>query len=153
MYSYSVTIEVNPPGAAPVLTHEQLWKGLVMKAENAVSFEAADSWEVRERLEDGLIVDAVIAGRRVTEGIALSPRVQVKYEHVTGGMRGWAADIISEDGSGKLLFTSAFAVTFPDAPDESDEERARGDAMKARLGETVLGALRVIRGLAGANKI
>ena len=38
MYTLSFAVEVNPEGATPVLTAEQVWKGLEMKAENAVPF-------------------------------------------------------------------------------------------------------------------
>ncbi len=38
MYSLSYAIEVNPSGASPVLSAEQVWKGLEMKANNAVPF-------------------------------------------------------------------------------------------------------------------
>jgi hypothetical protein len=33
-YSIAITRPVNPPGAVPVLTEEQVWKGLEYKARN-----------------------------------------------------------------------------------------------------------------------
>jgi hypothetical protein len=38
MYTLSVAVDVNPPGATPRLTQDQVWRGLVIKAENAVLF-------------------------------------------------------------------------------------------------------------------
>lgn len=33
-YATAHTVPVNPPGASPVLTEEQVWKGLEYKARN-----------------------------------------------------------------------------------------------------------------------
>ena len=36
--SFAVSRRVNPPGATPVLTEEQVWKGLGIKARNPMTF-------------------------------------------------------------------------------------------------------------------
>jgi hypothetical protein len=38
MYALSVSVDVNRPNASPRLSQEQVWRGLVMKAENALPF-------------------------------------------------------------------------------------------------------------------
>ena len=38
MYALSYAIPVNPAGVEPRLTREQVWRGLEMKAENAMPF-------------------------------------------------------------------------------------------------------------------
>ena len=41
MYAVSLSVDINPAGTEPLLTREQGWAGLVMKAENAVPFVLA----------------------------------------------------------------------------------------------------------------
>ncbi len=38
MYTLSVAVDVNPPGVTLRLSQEQVWRGLMIKAENAVLF-------------------------------------------------------------------------------------------------------------------
>ena len=52
MYTLSVAVDVNPPGVTPRLTQDQVWRGLMMKAENAVLFvPRMQSCTVLERWE------------------------------------------------------------------------------------------------------
>ena len=44
MYTLSVAIDVNPPGVTPRLSQEQVWRGLMIKAENAVLFVPRTHW-------------------------------------------------------------------------------------------------------------
>ena len=51
MHAVSLSIPVNPPGAEPRLTRDEVWRGLVMKAENAVPFvPGMTRCEIVERL-------------------------------------------------------------------------------------------------------
>ena len=68
MYTLSVAIEVNPPGVTPRLTQSQVWRGLVMKGENAVPFvPRMQACEVLERYPDGLLREVVNDGNRFRE--------------------------------------------------------------------------------------
>jgi hypothetical protein len=48
------TAPVNPPGAAPLLSHAQMWKGHEYKAEYPQPFVPVSACEVLERRADGL---------------------------------------------------------------------------------------------------
>lgn len=37
-YAFAATRPINPPGASPVLTEEQVWKALEFKARNPQAF-------------------------------------------------------------------------------------------------------------------
>jgi len=63
MFQFSQRVGVNPAGAGPPLTREQLRRGLEMKAENAVPFvPGMESCVVLERIEKGTLSGGVFLG-------------------------------------------------------------------------------------------
>ena len=75
MYTLSVSVDVNPSGVTPTLTQEQVWRGLMMKAENAVLFvPRMQACTVLERWSDGLLREVVNDGNRFREKITFAPR-------------------------------------------------------------------------------
>ncbi len=154
MYTLSVSVDVNPPGVAPRLTQEQVWRGLVMKAENAVPFvPRMQSCEVLERWSDGLLREVVNAGNRFREKITFSPNVEVLFERVgTEDNAGWITNVISESEHG-LLLTFTFAVNLPGAAPGSDDERQKGAAMKDSYIGAVKATLARVRDLVSEGKL
>jgi hypothetical protein len=114
MYALSASIEVNPDGTTPILGQDQIWRGLVMKAENAVPFvPGMQACKVLERYADGLLREIVIGGDRFKERITFTPPIQVLFERVdTAAHAGWITNVISESERG-LMLTFTFAVNFP----------------------------------------
>lgn len=128
MYTLSYSIEVNPPGATPQLTAEQVWKGLVMKAENARPFvPGMQKCEVIERKGNTLLRDITFAGDDYRELITLHAPVQVQFERV--GTGGFIQNTISDSEKG-LLLAFTFAVPFPGVDEGSKEEREKGESMR-----------------------
>lgn len=128
MYTLSYAIPVNPPGAEPVLTREQVWRGLAMKAENALPFVPGMSkCEVVERGGNTLLRDVVFQGSAHQERIVLHPPVQVQFERV--GETGFIQNTISDSEQG-LWLTFTFGLTFPGTEPGSAAEQAKGDEMK-----------------------
>jgi len=83
MYTLSVAVDVNPPGVTPRLTQDQVWRGLIIKAENAVLFvPRMQACTVIERRSDGLLREVVNDGHRFREKITFSPPVEVLFERV-----------------------------------------------------------------------
>jgi hypothetical protein len=154
MYTLSVAVDVNPPDAAPRLTQEQVWRGLVMKAENAVPFvPRMQSCEVLERWEGGLLREVVNAGSRFREKIAFTPMVEVLFERLdTADNAGWITNVISESGHG-LLLTFTFAVNLPGVAPGTPEERAKGEAMKHSYIGAVTATLARVRELVSEGKL
>ena len=154
MYALSASVEVNPAGATPVLSREQVWRGLVLKAENAVPFvPGMQSCVVLERQEDGLLREVVIHGDRFKERVTFTPRVEVYFERVaTAEHAGWITNVISESDRG-LLLTFTFAVNFPGIAPGSEEERRHGEAMKSAYVSAIEGTLRAVRRLTMEGKL
>ncbi len=154
MFTLSVSIDVNPPGAAPVLTAHQVWQGLVMKAENGALFVPnIRSCEVLSRDPEGLLREVVIGEDRFQEQIAFTPEVQVRFERVgTEANAGWITNLVSESAHG-LLLTFTFAVNQPGVAPGSPEEQARGRAMRDSYVGAVEATLRRVRELVREGKI
>src|SRR5215469_3677418 len=154
MYTLSVAVDVNQPGITPRLTQDQVWRGLLMKAENAVLFvPRMQSCTVLERWEGGLLREVVNAGNRFREKISFSPPVEVLFERVdTEDNAGWITNVISESAHG-LLLTFTFAVNLPGAVPGTAEERVKGEVMKASYVGAVRATLARVRQLVGEGKL
>lgn len=128
MYALAHSVLVNPPGADPVLTHDQVWRGLVMKCENALPFvPGMTKCEVVERSHDLIVRDIVYSGQAHRERITLYPPVSCHFERI--GDPGFIDNVIS-DLDGALLLTFSFAIAFDNTESESEAESAQGDAMR-----------------------
>ncbi|WP_431207893.1 SRPBCC family protein [Burkholderia cepacia] len=127
MFSYAASVEVNPPGTEVVLSHEQLWRALELKAENPVAFvPGMETCKVVERFDDGFLREAVLRGKPLIERITYTAPVMVHFERKNSV--GWITNIISESARG-LVLTFCFSVTFPDVEPGSSDEQERGARM------------------------
>jgi hypothetical protein len=153
MYTLSVSVDVNPSGVTPALTQEQVWRGLMMKAENAVLFvPRMQACTVLERWSDGLLREVVNDGHRFREKITFAPPVEVLFERVgTEDNAGWITNVISESDHG-LLLTFTFAVNLPGAAPGTEEERQKGAAMKESYIGAVKATLARVRQLVGEGR-
>ena len=154
MYALSASMEVNPAGTMPILTQDQVWRGLVMKAENAVPFvPGMQDCRVLERHADGLLREIAIGGDRFKEKITFTPTVQVLFERVdTAEHAGWITNVISESERG-LILTFTFAVNFPGIQPGSNAEKERGLQMKSLYEKAVEATLKQVRRLVTAREI
>jgi hypothetical protein len=143
MFEFSHRVEVNPAGAEPPLTREQLWRGLEMKAENAVPFvPGMESCVVLERTENGLVREAVYRGTTIREQITFDSPNEVVFQRV--GDPSWVKNTIHEIG-GKLWLEFTFALVFDGIPQDSEEERQHGEQVKSDYFAAVNATLRTVR--------
>lgn len=153
MHAVSLSIEVNPQGVAPVLTREQLWRGLVIKAENPMDFiPGLESSRIYERFEAGFMREMVLRGQTIKERITFTEPVQVHFLRVDTPDSGWITNIASESKHG-LLLTFAFALNYAGTEPGSDAERARGNSLIDHYQTTIERSLAATRKLAQAGKI
>lgn len=145
MYALSASIEVNPPGETVPITPEQMWQGLVQKAEYAVPFvPAMDDCRVLERYADGFLREITLRGTVMRERIVFTPHVQVHFQRVQPEDGGWISNVMSESVHG-LLLTFTFALTFPGVAAGSAEEKRLGDNVKASYVEAINATIRETR--------
>ncbi len=154
MYALSAAVPINPASAEPVLSREQIWRGLVMKAENALAFvPAMQTCDVLSRTDCGLLREITIGGQRFKERVTFTPPIEVLFERIdTTTNAGWITNVISESDYG-LLLTFTFGLTFPDVTAGSAAEQQRGDAVKADYFGAVAATLRTVRNLVVQNKL
>lgn len=151
MYALSYTVEVNPAGAEPVLTAEQIWKGLEMKAVDALPFvPAMTRCDVVERGENMLRREITVGGGDFEERITFYPPVQVHFERVGSG--GFIENTISDSASG-LLLTFTFALPFPGTAPGSAEEREKGESMRESYVAAVASTLSKVRELVTSGEL
>lgn len=154
MFTYSASIDVNPPGAAPVLTHAQVWRGLTIKAEAAMPFVPGMSHcEVLKRFDDGLLREVVIRGERMKERITFTPPNEVYFERVESpDNAGWITNLVSESAHG-LLLTFTFSVRFPGVEPGTPAEQERGEGMKRAYRRAIERTLERVRELVLAEEL
>ena len=81
MYTMAASIDVDPLGCVVELTLDQVWRGLVMKAENALPFvPAMQECVVLERFANGLTRTVLARGERFIERVTFTPRVAVLFQ-------------------------------------------------------------------------
>ena len=153
MYAFSATVEVNPAGARPVLSRDQLWQGLLMKAENAVPFvPGMESCLVLERGEGNLIREIAVHSQRFKELVTFTPQDQIHLQRIEGDETGWITNIVSESDRG-LLLTFTFALSDSSVPAGSSKEKRREEAIKSAYFAAVDKTIRTVRQLAAEGKI
>jgi hypothetical protein len=112
MVQASRTIKVNDDPSETPLDRGQVWRGLVMKAENPLPFvPVISSCKVIERRPDGLIREIVDKGDTIREVVTFYPQRMVKFERTSGRVLGTILNEIIEDADGDLALKFTFTLT------------------------------------------
>jgi hypothetical protein len=143
MYTLSYAIPINPEGVEPKLTREQVWKGLEIKAENALPFvDGMTQCDLLERKDNTILREVTFRGAQSREFITLFAPIKVQFERQDG--TGWIDNTISESEFG-LLLTFTFGINFPGIAAGTPEEKAQGDNMRGAYVGAVAGTLNRVR--------
>ncbi|TFK22361.1 DUF1857-domain-containing protein [Coprinopsis marcescibilis] len=111
--NFASSRRVNPPGVSPVLTAEQVWKGLQIKARDPISFVAAiSSCKIVEDNGDEFVREVVFGN---------NPPVQEKIRMYKGAIAFFdmkdpnihITNTLSVDENDDLILTFAFAGGVP----------------------------------------
>ena len=87
-------IAVNAPGH-PKLSRSEIWKGLVMKADNALPFvPGMTKCDVIERSANGLVRDIVFRGEDARERVTFYPEEKVVFLRLSGNADGFIVNEI-----------------------------------------------------------
>jgi hypothetical protein len=145
MIEVSRRIPVNEPGQ-PVLTRSDVWRGLVMKADNALPFvPAMTHCQVLYRESDSVFVREIeFRGERCRERITLMPQERVRFDRLDGSVLGTINNLIEEDADG-LWLRFAFSLKLADVADGSPEEVAYGKVVEKDYLRAVDATLAAIR--------
>jgi hypothetical protein len=145
MIEVSKRIPVNEPGQ-PVLTRSDVWKGLVMKADNALPFvPAMTHCQVLNRESDKVFVREIeFRGERCRERITLQPEERVTFVRLDGSVLGTILNTIEEDKDG-LGLRFSFSLRLDGVKDGSPEEIEYGKIVEKDYLRAVDATLAAIR--------
>ena len=128
----------------PKLSRSDIWKGLVMKAENALPFvPGMAKCSIVKRMPNGLVRDIIFRGEDARERITLYPEKKVVFVRESGNVDGFIVNEILGDDDLRLRFS--FALQLVDAPSDSAEEREFRQVMERdylKAVDATLGAIR-----------
>ena len=124
MIDITKAIPINEPGQ-PELTRAKVWRGLRMKANNALPFvPAITECEVVERRSELQFVREIsLRGEKMRELITLEPETRVTFERLSGSVLGTILNEIEEDAAGGLDLRFSYRLTLTGAADGSEAER------------------------------
>lgn len=100
----TATVPVNPEGEV-VLTRDQAWAGLVLKARDARLFlppGLCTRCDVVEESDTHIVREATIGGQDVREIIVFEPERKVSFFQATGPREGVIVNELFEDDAGAL---------------------------------------------------
>jgi hypothetical protein len=149
MFTVDKTLPVNrdlAPGE-PALSRADVWRGLVLKGENALPFvPIMTRCEVLERQGNELVREIEIRGERMKERVTFHPEHTVTFERLDGIERGTILnEILDEGGELKLRFT--FTLARSDMAHGSDAEKAYAAGMEGSYLQAVRSTIATIRRL------
>ncbi|KAG6845168.1 hypothetical protein H0H87_012964 [Tephrocybe sp. NHM501043] len=148
--SFAASRLINPPGATPVLTEDQVWKGLGIKARNPKTFvPMITSSEVVSDVGNKVVREVRFNnGDPVRETIELHPSTIAYFEMESTGIR--ITNIVSYDANGELVLTFSSANGIPGGVAHEGKSALE---LNGTLGKTVEHSVERIRELAVAGEI
>jgi hypothetical protein len=140
--SHSVPVSDPSDPDAPVLTRDDVWEGLVMKAENALPFvPKMEKCVVVEQRENFILRDIRFGGDDLREAVTLTPKTKVEFRRVEGRVLGVITNEILESPSGDLELKFSFALEIdgvdPGSREEREYEETMRDAYMGAVGATM----------------
>lgn len=145
MYELSRTVPVNEPGKA-VLTRDDVWEGLVMKANNALPYvPQMKKCEVVEKGEGWLVRDILLGPEPLTERVTFEPKRRVVFERVAGEEPGRIENVLGEDERGNLTLTFSFSLTRKGLEGDPQAEKRHFAPMEGMYFNAVASTLAAVR--------
>ena len=141
-------LPVNVPGQ-PHLTRQDVWDGLVLKANNALPFVPSMTYcEVTQRHSDTVFDrDIDFRGERFTERITLERPHRVTFTRIAGPVLGTIANEI-EGAADDLSLRFSFALVVAGVEGGSAQEKEYADSMTGDYLKAVAATLNAMRRIA-----
>ena len=158
MIFVSHALPVNVPDE-PRLGQQQVWDGLVLKANNALPFVPAMTYcEVTRRHSDTVFDrDIDFRGQRFTERITLEAPYRVTFTRIAGPVLGTIANEIAGNeqstDDGDLALRFSFALVIHGVMGGSQAEQEYADSMTGDYLQAVAATLNAMRRLAEGAEV
>jgi hypothetical protein len=146
MIEISRTVLVNDDPETPQLDQDQVWQGLLLKANDALPFvPQMESCHVLTRGDGWLERDILLKGVPLRERVTFEPRRRVLFERIRGAELGRIENVIETDDEGRLTLRFSFALTHEDLEEGSDAEREHFAPMLPAYESAVAATLAAVR--------
>lgn len=148
MFTMTRAVPVNDRNNSdlPVLNRSQVWRGLVLKAENALPFvPKMTECNTFERGENYLVRDVVFRGDPARERVTFYPEQKVVFERLSGNTMGTIQNEIEEDDKKNLFLRFTFSLEKEGIVPNSPEEQAYAKQMEGDYLGAVQATLEAIR--------
>lgn len=148
MFTMTRSIPVNDRSNPdlPVLNRSQVWRGLVLKAENALPFvPKMTECNTFERGDNYLVRDIVFRGDPARERVTFYPEQKVLFERLSGNTLGTIQNEIEEDDKGNLSLRFTFSLEKEGIPPNSPQEQEYAQQMEGDYLGAVQATLNAIR--------
>jgi Domain of unknown function (DUF1857) len=154
MIFVSHALPVNVPDE-PRLGQQQVWDGLVLKANNALPFVPAMTYcEVTRRHSDTVFDrDIDFRGQRFTERITLEAPYRVTFTRIAGPVLGTIANEVESTDDGDLALRFSFALVIHGVMGGSQAEQEYADSMTGDYLQAVAATLNAMRRLAEGAEV
>ena len=155
--SLAFTAPINPPGATPFLSRQQVWEGLLLKIRSAETFVPAAISSTTVRKEsvdaDGHSVTTRLVTfrenqREVEEIVTAFEPSRVEFNQTDGGK---VVNAISEGADGELYMTYLFEIKHGEV--SAEEKAALLEKQKAGSKMAVEGTIKAMRQLLTEGKL
>ena len=145
-------LEVNRPGEAfPPLSREELWFGLLCRAEDARPFlPGLESCRIVARHDHQLTRELVFGTTIIRDHVSLLPPNRISFEtEATQEHAGGNLTIsIEESDTGELFLRFCYRTDFAEGTESTEEETKIVDVIRSAYHHADLDTLRVIREIA-----
>jgi hypothetical protein len=148
MFTMTRSVPVNDRSDPdmPVLNRDQVWKGLELKAENALPFvPKMTKCDTIERGDNYLVRDIVFRGEPARERVTFYPKRMVQFDRLSGSTLGTIKNEIEEDASGELSLRFTFSLEKEGILPASAEEEVYAKQMEGDYLGAVQATLTAIR--------
>lgn len=146
MYQLSRTGQVNDDVTQPLLKREDVWSGLLLKANNALPYvPQMQRCIVIERGDGWLVRDILVNNVEHREKVVFEPGRRVIFDRIGGPEPGRIENILDEDAAGNLTLTFSFALSKSGLAEGSAAEAAHFAPMEAAYFGAVAATLAAVR--------
>ena len=146
MYQLSRTIAVNDDPTQPFLSRQNVWAGLVLKANDALPYvPQMQKCQVIERGDNWLVRDILLKNVPMRERVTFEPERRVIFDRIGGPEPGRIENVIGVDAQGELTLTFAFSLTREGLASGSEDERSHFAPMEGMYFGAVASTLAALR--------
>lgn len=146
MFKLSRTVPINDDPTQPFLSRQDIWAGLVLKANNALPYvPQMQKCEVLEQGDGWLVRDILLKNVPMRERVTFEPERRVIFDRLGGPEPGRIENVIGVDEKGELTLTFSFSLAKEGLASGSEEERQHFAPMEGMYFGAVASTLAAVR--------